>query len=468
MTKDMTQGSPMKLILGFSVPLLFGFLFQQFYNLVDTIIVGRFLGVDDLASVGATGSINFLIIGFCMGVCNGFSIPVSHKFGAKDYTGMRRYVANAAWLAIGFAAVMTVLTTGLCRNILELMKTPDNIINGAHSYIWVIFLGIPATYLYNMVSGVIRALGDSKTPVMFLIMSSFINIGLDLFFIINLHMGVAGAAWATVIAQTVSGISCLLYMVRKFRILRVQREEWAADTHMMRVLCGMGVPMGLQYSITAIGSVILQSATNTLGSGAVAATTAAGRICGFLACPFDAMGSTMATYSGQNVGAGKLERLGKGMKSCILLGAGYSVIALLVSTLFGGNLARLFIDGSEISIIGNVKLFLLLNTAFYFPLALVNIVRFMIQGMGFPTFAILAGVFEMIARAIAGFLLVPLLGFTGACLGSPIAWVMADAFLIPAYFHISKVLKARKEKAEEQQQAHQASGKENRSGLSNA
>lgn len=445
MTKDMTKGSPMKLILGFSVPLLFGFLFQQFYNLVDTVIVGRFLGVEDLAAVGATGSVNFLIIGFCMGVCNGFSIPISHKFGAGDYVGLRKYVANCVWLGIGFSAVMTVVTTWLCRDILVLMRTPDNIIDGAYTYIWIIFLGIPTTYLYNIVSGVIRALGDSKTPVIFLILSSFINIGLDLFFILNLNMGVAGAAWATVIAQGVSGVCCLFYMIKKFEILHIGKEEWAPDFHMMRVLCGMGVPMGLQYSITAIGSVILQSATNTLGSQAVASVTAAGRIGSFLACPFDAFGSTMATYGGQNVGAGKLERLGKGLKSCVMLGAGYSVIALLVSIYFGGTLATLFVEGTETAIIDNVKLFLIMNTAFYFPLALVNIIRFLIQGMGFPTFAILAGVFEMIARALAGFLLVPAFGFVGSCLGSPIAWVLADAFLIPAYFHVSRVLRRKAE-----------------------
>lgn len=449
MTKDMTKGSPMKLILGFSIPLLFGFLFQQFYNLVDTVIVGKFLGVDDLAAVGSTGSVNFLVIGFCMGICNGFSIPVSHKFGAQDFSGMRRYVANCAWLGIGFAVAMTLLTTVFCRNILVLMKTPENILDNAYRYIWVIFLGIPATFLYNMVSGVIRALGDSKTPVMFLILSSFINIGLDLFFIINLKMGVAGAAWATVIAQAVSGAACLLYMVKKYEILHVQKEEWSPDSHMMKVLCGMGVPMGLQYSITAIGSVILQTATNTLGSAAVASVTAAGRISGFLACPFDAMGSTMATYGGQNVGAGKLERLGKGLKSCVMLGAGYSVAALLVSIFLGRPLATLFVDGAETVIIANVKQFLILNTLFYFPLALVNIIRFLIQGMGFPRFAILAGVFEMIARAMAGFLLVPVIGFTGVCLGSPIAWLMADAFLIPAYFHVSRVLWKRRQGPQE-------------------
>ncbi|MBO5281676.1 MAG: MATE family efflux transporter [Lachnospiraceae bacterium] len=440
MIKDMTKGSPMKLILGFSIPLLFGFLFQQFYNLVDTIIVGRFLGTDNLAAVGATGSVNFLIIGFCMGICSGFSIPVSHKFGAGDYSGLRRVVANCIWLTAAFAVVMTVLTTLLCRYILVAMKTPDNILEAAYAYIWVIFLGIPTTFLYNMTSGVIRALGDSKTPVIFLVMSSFLNIGLDLFFIINLQWGVQGAAWATVISQGISGLCCLLFMIKKFELLHIQKEEWAPDRHLMKTLCGMGIPMGLQYSITAIGSVILQSATNTLGSDAVAAVTAAGRIGGFLACPFDAFGSTMATYGGQNIGAGKLERISQGLKSCVLLRAGYSVIALCISIFLGRPLATLFLDASETAIIENVRMFLMINTAFYFPLALVNIIRFLIQGVGFLTFAILAGVFEMVARALAGFILVPAIGFTGSCLGSPIAWVFADIFLIPAYLHVRKKL----------------------------
>ena len=440
MTKDMTKGSPMKLILGFSVPLFFGFLFQQFYSLVDTVIVGRFLGKENLAAVGATGSVNFLIIGFCMGVCSGFSIPVSHKFGAGDYVGLRKYAANCVWLALGFAAVLTVATTLLTGQILAWMKTPENIIDRSYAYIWVIFLGIPVTFLYNMTSGIIRALGDSKTPVIFLVMSSFLNVGLDLFFIVKLHTGVRGAAWATVISQGVSGACCLLYMIRKFELLRIRKEEWVPDGHMMRVLCGMGVPMGLQYSITAIGSVILQSATNTLGSGAVAAVTASGRINGFLACPFDAMGSTMATYGGQNIGAKRLDRIGQGLKSCVMLGIGYSVIALLVSVFLGRPLAELFLEASEGEIIGNARMLMIYNTAFYALLALVNIIRFLIQGMGFPAFAILAGVFEMVARGIVGFVLVPMLGFTGVALGNPLAWLFADLFLIPAYFHVRRRL----------------------------
>lgn len=439
MTKDMTQGSPMKLILGFSVPLLFGFLFQQFYSLVDTVIVGRILGTDSLAAVGATGSVNFLIIGFCMGVCSGFSIPVAHKFGARDFEDLRRYVANCVWLSLGFAAVLTLLTASLARQILVWMRTPADIIDRSHDYIWVIFLGIPVTFLYNMTSGVIRALGDSRTPVIFLVMSSFLNVGLDLFFIVNLHMGVQGAAWATVISQGVSGACCLLFMVKKFEILRIRREV-RPDGHRMRMLCGMGVPMGLQYSVTAIGSVILQSATNTLGSGAVAAVTASGRINGFLACPFDAMGSTMATYGGQNIGAKRLDRIGQGLKSCVMLGIGYSVIALLVSVFLGRPLAELFLEASEGEIIGNARMLMIYNTAFYALLALVNIIRFLIQGMGFPAFAILAGVFEMVARGIVGFALVPMLGFTGVALGNPLAWLFADLFLIPAYFHVRRTL----------------------------
>ena len=439
-TKDMTVGSPMKLILGFSIPLLFGFLFQQFYSVVDTIIVGRFLGMNALAGVGATGSINFMIVGFCMGVCNGFAIPVAHKFGAKDYSGMRQFVANCAWLSLIFSAVMTVVVAALCRNILTWMKTPEDIFEDAYTYIVIIFIGIPATYLYNILSGIIRSMGDSRTPLYFLILSSFLNIGLDLFCIVNLKMGVAGAAVATVVSQLISGILCLFYMYKKFDILHITREEWKMNFSHMKTLCGMGVPMGLQYSITAIGSVILQTAVNGLGSLVVASVTAGNKVGMFFCCPYDAMGSTMATYGGQNVGAKKLERLGEGLKSCIILGVGYSIIAFGVLYFWGENLAALFVDAPDPEMLSNAGKILMINSAFYIPLALVNIIRFMIQGMGFSTFAILAGVFEMVARALVGVFLVPRFGFTGACFASPLAWVFADIFLIPAYIHVRKKL----------------------------
>lgn len=440
LTKDMTQGSPMKLITGFSVPLLFGFIFQQFYSVVDTFIVGRFLGVKALAGVGSTGSVNFLIIGFCMGICNGFAIPLAHKFGAKDYSGLRRFVANSAWLSIVFAAVMTLAVSILCRPMLILMKTPQDIFDDAYIYILIIFLGIPATFLYNMLSGIIRALGDSKTPLIFLTISSILNIALDLLFILVFKMGVAGAAVATVVSQGISGILCLIYMTKKFPILKIEKEEWKVNFAHMRILCGMGIPMGLQYSITAIGSVILQVAVNSLGSTAVAAITAGSKVGMFFCCPYDALGSTMATYAGQNVGAKKLNRLTEGLKACSALAIIYSVIAFIILSLFGAQLASLFINTKEVQILSNARLFLMISSAFYITLAFVNILRFMIQGMGFSTFAILAGVCEMIARSIAGILLVPAFGFAGACFASPLAWIFADLFLFPAFFHVKKKL----------------------------
>jgi putative MATE family efflux protein len=441
MTKDMTNGSPMKLILGFSVPLLFGFLFQQFYNLMDTLIVGRFLGVDALAAVGSTGALNFLIIGFCMGVCNGFAIPLAHKFGAGDESGLRAFMMNAIYLSILFAAVMTVITVVFCRPILEVMQTPENIIDGAYIYIVIIFAGIPATYLYNLVAGIIRSMGDSKTPVVFLVIASVLNIGLDLLFIIGTPLGVAGAALATVISQAVSGVACLIYSWKKFEILHPNADERKINGACMKTLCGMGVPMGLQYSITAIGSVILQSAVNTLGSNAVAAMTAGSKIGMFFCCPFDALGSTMATYGGQNVGAKKMDRISGGLKACSILGVSYAIIAFVVLFFLGRHLAMFFVESAETQVIDNVHLFLIINSAFYIALAFVNIVRFLIQGMGYSKFAILAGVCEMVARTLVGFGFVPLFGFPAACFASPVAWIFADAFLFPAYFHVFKKTK---------------------------
>ena len=255
--KDLTNGSPVKLILGFALPLLLGMLFQQFYSMVDTIIVGKFLGAKALAAVGSTGSINFMIVGFCMGICNGFAIPVAQMFGAGDRKALCRYVGNGAVLAGLFSVVMTVLVCIWCRDILVLMKTPSDILDGAYAYIFVIFLGIPLMVLYNQTSAIMRSLGDSRSPLIFLGISSVLNIVLDL--VLVRPMGVAGTAWATIIAQGISGFLCLFYMKKKFTILTFQREDWKLHKHYVINLCNMGIPMGLQYSITAIGSVILQT-----------------------------------------------------------------------------------------------------------------------------------------------------------------------------------------------------------------
>ena len=443
-TKDMTTGSSMKLILGFAVPLLMGMLFQQVYSLVDTIIVGRFLGVNALAAVGATGSINFLIIGFCLGLCNGFALPVAQRFGAKDYDGLRKYVGNSAVLSVIVGGTITVFTVVFCRNILQIMDTPADIIDLSYNYIVVIFAGIPATLLYNILSSHLRSLGDSVTPVAFLILSACLNIGLDLLFIVTFHWGVFGASFATVLSQLVSGVLCLVFIIIRFDILHLKRDDWRLDPAYVRNLLVMGLPMGFQYSITAIGSVILQAAVNSLGSIAVASMTAASKISMFVVCPFDALGSTMATYGGQNVGAGKLERLAKGLRSAVILGAIYSAVIFVVVYFFGENMIQIFLSPTEenaATVLVWAKEFLVINAAFYFPLALVNIVRFLIQGMGFSGFAVFAGVFEMVARTIVGLFLVPVFGFIAACFASPLAWIFADAFLIPAFFFCRKRLR---------------------------
>ncbi len=442
MEKDMTKGSPMRLILGFAVPLLFGLVFQQFYSMVDAVIVGHYLGVDSLAAVGATGSVNFLIIGFCMGVCNGFAIPIAQEFGAKHEGELKRFVANSVWLSIVFAVVITITVSLLCRPILQLMRTPVNIINGSYDYIIIIFLGIPVVFLYNMTAAILRSLGDSKTPVVFLVLAAVMNIFLDVFCIVILPMGVAGAAVATVVSQAVAGLACLIYMRKKFTILKLSREECRWNRNYVSKLCNMGIPMGLQYSITAIGSVILQSAVNGIDSNAVAAVTAGSKVSMLLVCPFDALGSTMATYGGQNVGAGDLDRVDRGLKDCTKLGFLYSLIALGAVFLFGKQLLLLFLDAEEEQIIANAYYFMRISALFYFPLALVNIVRFLIQGMGFSKLAVFAGAFEMLARGLAGFLLVPVFGFVAVCLASPLAWIFADAFLIPAFFHVRKKMAA--------------------------
>ena len=437
----MTSGSPAKLIFGFAIPMFLGLLFQQFYSMVDTLIVGKFLGVNPLAGVGSTTSLNFMVLGFCMGVCNGFAIPVAQMFGAKEEHRLRKYVTNGAWLCIGLSVVLTLIVVLACRTILTVMDTPEEIFEYAYIYIVIVFAGIPCTFLYNILAGIIRSLGDSKTPVLFLAIASAINIGLDLIFVLLFGMGVEGPAIATVLAQGISGIICLFYMYRKFPVLHASRDEWKPELHYMGKLCFIGIPMGLQYSVTAIGSLVLQTAVNGLGAMVVAGVTAAQKINMFISCPIESLGQTMAPYAGQNMGAGKIDRIGKGLKSAVLMGWGVSIICFLIAVLFGKQLTLLFVDADETEIIAYSYQFLLFCIGGYCLLTLVNTVRFTIQGMGFSIFAILSGIMEMIARTLAALVVARKLGYIGICLAHPMAWLFADVFLIPAFFYCLRRLK---------------------------
>lgn len=433
MTKDLTTGSPLKLIITFTFPAFLGMLFQQFYNVVDTIIVGKLLGIGPLAGVGATGSLNFMVLGFCMGICNGFAIPVAQKFGAGDQVELRKFVANSLWLVAIIALVLTVPVCVYCRPILRVMNTPEDVFEYAYQYIFIIFLGIPAALLYNILAAILRSLGDSKTPVLFLALSSVLNIGLDIISIKLWSMGVNGTALATVISQGVSGVICFFYMKKRFTVLQMSREERRPDGAKMKRLCYMGIPMGLQYSITAIGSLVIQATMNGFGSVAVAGATAANRINGFLTCPIEALGASMAPYVGQNLGAGKLDRVSRGVMDASLCGFVSSGVLYVIIWLYGAQLTGIFLDAPDPAVTAYAVEFLRIVGAGYCLLTLVNVVRFSIQGLGFSVLAILSGVMEMIARCFAGLVIAPHIGFAAVAMGHPLAWLFADIFLIPAF-----------------------------------
>ena len=444
MMKDLTEGKPLKLVLSFAFPLLFGMLFQQFYSFVDTAIVGRYLGAEKLAAVGATGSVNFLVIGLCLGFCSGFAIPIAQAFGAKNEHEVRRSTWHAAVLCVVLSLVFGLAATLLCKPLLRLMNTPEEILDSSAAYIRIIFAAIPCCVLYNMAGGILRSMGDSRTPVVFLVMASLVNIALDLLLIIACGMDVAGAAVATAASQLLAGIGCVIVMIRRFPVLHLNREDRQFDFRLARKMLGIGLPMGLQFSITAIGSVMVQWSVNGLGVNAVAAVSGGIKISMFFACVFDALASTMATFAGQNMGARKLDRIHQGLRCASLLGIIYCALAFGVVALFARPLLSLFIDADAAPEVMSMSIrYLTINAAFYIPLLFVNIVRLSIQGMGYTRVAMLAGLSEMIARTAVALFVVPSAGFTGACFANPAAWVMADLFLIPCYFQIMRVVRQR-------------------------
>ncbi|MDO5345047.1 MAG: MATE family efflux transporter [Lachnospiraceae bacterium] len=430
MEKSLTEGNSLKQIIGFAFPLLLGNLFQQMYNLADSIIVGKALGINALASVGASSSLNFLILGFCMGLCGGFAIPVAQSFGARDYSAMRRYVMNAAVLSAGIAVVIAAVTAVFCRQILILIRTPENILDGAYLYLVIIFIGIPFTVLYNMAAGILRALGDSKSPFLFLAVSTVLNIAGDLLTILVLGMGVEGAALATITAQAVSGICCVIYMKKKFSILKMGKEECHPSGRKMKTLLGMGVPMGLQFSITAIGSVMMQSAVNSLGSDIVAAFTAGLKVKQFAMAPFDALSNTSATFCGQNLGARKLDRIRKGIGQMILIGFLYSLLASFCMIFLGSHMVRIFVDSTETDVIRYAHQYLRCMGYFFSLLAVLNVVRSAVQGLGHSGSAMLAGLLEMVARTGMSLFVIPVYGFTAACFTDQTAWVAASTYIV--------------------------------------
>ena len=441
MTKNLTEGKELPLLLSFMFPVMCGILFQQFYNLTDTVIVGRFLGKAAMAGTGSVGSVTFLIIGFATGLASGFAIPVSQRFGAGDEAGMRRFVGNALSIGIPASIVLAVIAVLLCRSILTWMNTPEDMFEHAYSYLVVLLAGIPFTLLYNLFSGFIRSVGDSRTPVIILGISGMVNVVLTAVLVVFTSTGTAGAAIATLSSTTLSCILAGLHIVKKLPSLHLSREDLRPSPAHISILCRNGVPMGLQFSITAVGSVFLQTALNSLGSDAVAATTASNKIYSLFAQSFyDAQGAAMATWSGQHTGAGKIHRIRTGARISLVLGAAYNVLCMIIFLLFGSTLVGLFLDASEVQALQNAKLGVLIVGSFYVLLSILSILRNSVQGMGFGRLAMIAGVLELVARVATAFLLIPAFGFVGSCFASPLAWLLADAFLFPVFLRCCKKL----------------------------
>lgn len=433
MTKSMTQGSPAKLVLLFTLPLLAGNLFQQFYNMMDTLIVGRAIDVSALAAVGCTGSIMFLIIGFVQGLTTGLSIVTAQRFGAGDADGVRRSFAACIVICVLVTAVLTGISVPFARPILEFMRTPADIIDQAYAYIVVIYIGTGAAMLFNLLSNIIRALGDSRTPLYFLIIASILNVALDLAFILWLHMGVAGAAWATVIAQLVSGLLCVIYIVKKFPALHLRREDFRLTGEELARHAGIGLPMGFQASIIGIGVIILQFVLNGFGSVSVAAFTAAQKIEQIFGAPLSSFGMTMATYAAQNYGAGRVDRIKRGVRSCAYMSVGYSLVVLAVNLLLGGPLAGVFVGKEATEVISMAALYLRITGLFYPTLSLLYIYRYTLQGLGQGVVPTIAGIMELVMRALGVMLLAGPFGFGGICVAYALAWPGSMTPLLIAY-----------------------------------
>ncbi|PHV70310.1 MATE family efflux transporter [Sporanaerobium hydrogeniformans] len=438
MAQDMTKGNPWRLILLFAIPLVIGNIFQQLYSMVDTIIVGRFVSVEALAAVGSTGAINFLVIGFVMGISSGFAVITAQKFGAGDEEGVRRSVATSIILCILTTVLTTTLSIVTVKPLLKLMNTPDNIMQDATVYISIIYMGIGATMYYNMIASILRALGDSKTPLYFLLLSSGLNIVLDLLFIINFKMGVAGAAYATVISQLIAAILCTFYTAKRYKILALKKEDFRWNGHFAVFHLKVGLPMALQFSVTAIGVMVIQGALNKFGSNVIAAFTAANKVEMLVTQVFPALGITMATYCGQNLGANQLERIKKGVNIAVVMTLVAAVAAALVNIFLGEYIVRLFIEHAGVEIMTNAKQYLYTVAIFYPILGVIFVYRNALQGMGEAFFPMLGGLAELVARFVVAITLPAMIGYAGICLASPMAWIAANIPLIPRYIYIMR------------------------------
>ena len=441
-TTDLTVGKPLFQILRFALPLVLGTLFQQLYSFADTVIVGRCLGTDALGAVGTTYSLNFLILGFVQGACVGFGIPVAETFGAKDQGGLRKYLFNGALLCVVLSVVFTLFTTLMAGPLLQLIHTPEELYADAVLYIRIIFLGIPATVLYNYASSVLRAMGDSQHPFYFLLAASVLNIGLDYLLIVPMGMGVDGAAIATVLSQLLSGGLCAFWFftrTAKQEELTFRGQSSLLSAGHCKRLAYIGFPMGFEYSVSAIGAVIMQDAINLLGSTAVAAQTAGEKIRQMFTLPMESVGMAMATYVGQNHGAHRTDRIKQGIKDGCMIQLTYCVAAWVVIFFIKPYAVGLVLGDADPAVTAGAIQYLAIMSMLFCFHGLLMIFRNTLQGLGYSVQAIISGVGELIGRSLGGLLAVKTgLGYVGICLSNPFAWGLAMLYCM---FMVRRMLK---------------------------
>ena len=434
MAKDMTSGKPIKLIWNFTIPLLIGNLFQQLYNMADTFIVGRTIGVHALASVGSTGSIIFLILGFANGLTAGLAIPLAQRYGAKNYSGVKRSFYVSILISAVVAILLTILSMVFCRQILEIMQTPVEIIDGAYDYLMVIFAGIFSSMAFNLLSNIFRSIGDAKTPLYFLVIACIMNIILDVVFIAGFGMGVEGAGYATVLSQIFSALACILYIWKKIPILRLNSKDFVAESSDVKEHVRISFPMAFQSSIIAIGAIIIQITLNQLGATAVAAYTAAQKIDQVAILPMMSFGVTMATFVAQNYGAKKYDRIWRGVRDCIKLSLTFAISVGIILNLFSPIFIRAFVGVGHEEVVELGAIYFITNGTMYSLLSLLFIYRYTLQGVGKTFTPTVAGIMELCMRAFAAVVLSNLYGYTGATMANPLAWLGSLIPLIIAYY----------------------------------
>lgn len=434
MVKDMTVGRPTPLIVSFFIPLFASSLFQQLYNTVDMMIVGQFIGKAALAAVSATGTLTYLVIGLIQGICAGFCIPVSSRFGGGDSDGMRRTVSSCLFLSTLIAAVMTTVTVIGCPAFLRWMDTPPDILGQAYDYLIIIFCGLPVTIFSNVAAGLLRAVGNSRTPLAGLTAASLLNIALDLLFIIAFDMGVQGAALATVLAQLFSALFCFVYILRRLQILHPRRAEWRPSGRLCRELLRFGLPMGFQTALTGLGAVISQTAFNALGTDCVAAVGATVKVQHLVMQPMESLGVAMVTYTAQNLGAHKLDRIRVGVGRSALLMAGLVAAAFLIVFFGSPYLLLLFLKPEETAVIATAISYLHANCSLYAILGTLYIFRNTLQGLGYTFHVMISGLMQLIAHVVVALILAPTYGFAILRFDNPIAWTGAVLIVVPSFF----------------------------------